>query len=212
MAWLIDERGEVTVARSAVSQDSIGALVSALASRARGGRRRHRHPRRDARISAARESSGQVRSDGAHVPSRTSLCGAGRRGARRTLIPGEPLRGHLPKSGELVVVAPGPLALLPFATTSPFGKTTRSRRRSESAGHRYAPSLAAVAESERRPTLIVSREPAALRTALKNALVVGNPSMPSAPLPDGAAGLTLAALPAAGAEAAWVATSSARLP
>ena len=123
----------------------------------------------------------------------------------RILIP-EELVARLPKSGELVVVAPGALALLPFATlplgganalTSPFGNPL--------AIPCYAPSLAAVAESERRATLIVSRQPAALRTALKNALVVGNPRMPSVPSPDGRP-VALAPLPGAGAEAAWVAT------
>ena len=184
IAWLIDERGGVTVARSAVSQDSIAALVSAL----RAGLAVD-----DAAIGTRVAMRGSPPLEGPTSPGSTER--TYRRGLRyaepaaaalaELLIP-EVLAGRLPKSGELVIVAPGPLALLPFATlplgstntlTSPFGNGLAIR---------YAPSLAALAESERRPVAIASREPAALRATLKEALVVGNPSMPTVTSATGA--------------------------
>ena len=203
IAWLIDERGGVTVARSAVSQDSIAALVSAL----RAGLAVD-----DAAIGTRVAMRG---SPPLELPPTSP--GPAERPYRRGLRYAEPaavalaellipdgLAGRLPTSGELVIVAPGPLALLPF-TTLPLGRAnTLTSPFGNGLAIRYAPSLAALAESERRPAAIASREPAALRGTLKEALVVGNPSMPSLTSFDGRA-IALAPLPAAGAEAAWVA-------
>ena len=203
IAWLIDERGGVTVARSAVSQDSIAALVSAL----RAGLAVD-----DAAIGTRVAMRGSPPLE-TPAPSPGPTERTYRRGLRyaepaalalaELLIP-EGLVGRLPKSGELVIVAPGPLALLPFATL-PLGRTnTLASPFGNGLAIRYAPSLAALAESERRPPAIGSREPAALRGTLKGALIVGNPSMPSVTSADGRP-VPLAPLPSAGAEAAWVA-------
>jgi hypothetical protein len=203
IAWLIDDQGRVTVARSAVSQDSVTALVSAL----RAGLSVD-----DAAIGTrvAMRGSPPLEAPGP-TPGPTER--TFRRGLRyaepaaaalaEVLVP-ETLATRLPTSGELIIVAPGPLALLPFATlpigranalATPFGNALAIR---------YAPSFAAVVESERRPAAIASRESSALRNSLRDALVVGNPTMPSVTSPDGRP-IVLAPLPAAGAEAAWVA-------
>ena len=203
IAWLIDEQGGVAVARSAVSQDSIAALVATL----RAGLAVD-----DAAIGSRVAMRGSPPLE-TPAPSPGPTERTYRRGLRYAepaavalaglLIP-EAFVGRLPKSGELVIVAPGPLALLPFATL-PLGRTnTLASPFGNGLAIRYAPSLAALAESERRPAAIASREPAALRATLKEALVVGNPSMPSLTSFDGRA-VALAPLPAAGAEAAWVA-------
>jgi CHAT domain-containing protein len=107
------------------------------------------------------------------------------------------LRAALPARGELVVLPAGPLALVPFAAlmlddTVPLGARHALR---------YAPSLAALAEAERRPS--AGRGTAGV-AALRASLVVGNPAMPDVGASTGRR-LRLSALPAAEREARWVA-------
>jgi CHAT domain-containing protein len=107
-----------------------------------------------------------------------------------------------------VIVPQGALNLVPFAAL-PQG---RRGSYGERFALRYAPSLATLAETERRPAL-----PAARRGELRHALVVGNPVMPEVEPADAEAapaamlvtrggGTRLEPLPAAEAEARQVAT------
>src|SRR5439155_7161737 len=94
---------------------------------------------------------------------------------------------------ELLIVPQGPLASVSFAAL-PF----------DSAGPllgarfaiRYAPSLAALAEAERRPRRA--------RTELRQSLVVGNPTMPTVTTAAGTR-VTLDLLPGSASEGKWVA-------
>ncbi|HEX2204234.1 MAG TPA: CHAT domain-containing protein [Longimicrobium sp.] len=105
------------------------------------------------------------------------------------LLPPE-LRARLPESGEIVVVPAGPLWAVPFAAL-PLGEE-------EPMGIRFALRYAESPEDERESASDVRDDASALRAAL----VVGNPRMPVETMADRA---PLVPLPAAEREAAWVA-------
>ncbi len=194
LAWLIDDAGEVHVARQAVPGDSLQALVTDL----RQGL-------------GVDEASGEARLAGAVGPRLENARGteSRRRGGEPTEWPGESTRRLsellipeelatlLPESGELVLVPHGPLNLIPFATlpTGEEGEPLGSRY-----ALRYAPSLATLGEAEARPAVTRTGD---ARPTLSKTLVVGNPSMPEVLGVDGP--ISLSPLPGAEAEGRWVA-------
>jgi len=115
----------------------------------------------------------------------------------RLLLPPQ-LQEVIGTTKQVVVVAPGVLALVPFAALisspagAPFGATIAVR---------YSPSLATLAEAEARPEL---PRGAARQTMLREALVVGNPHVESVG-PGIGEGIALGPLPGAEAESRVVA-------
>jgi CHAT domain-containing protein len=104
---------------------------------------------------------------------------------------------RLPASGELVVVAHGPLALVPLAALPAGGAAGGTL--GERYALRYAPSLATLRAAEAQGTARDARS-----TSRGRALVVGNPTMPTVRSPLGRV-VPLPPLPAAGREGQWVA-------
>lgn len=107
------------------------------------------------------------------------------------LLPAELRQGAAGTPSELVIVPHGVLTVIPFGAL-PLGESALGLRHAL----RQAPSLASLAEVERRPAAAGG---AARARRLREALVVGDPLMPSPPGADGAA-LTLRPLPAAAVE------------
>jgi len=123
---------------------------------------------------------------------------AGAMGRLATLLLPDSLLRRLGPGTELVIVPHGALALVPFAALPLGGADSTLADRH---ALRYAPSLATLAEVTARPGLASG---AARGSALKAALVVGNPAMPTVLVPGGER-LALSPLPGAETEAAAVA-------
>jgi tetratricopeptide (TPR) repeat protein len=189
LAWLILPRGEVEVFRTPVAQQilsgEVAALRRGLGADSAAVRGRLALPIGDLEQSGAGVGIGA----GIRAASRTAEEAA--RQLSEWLFPPE-LRTKLPDSGTLVVVAHGTLNLVPFAVLplGPAGEPLGLRY-----GLRYAPSLASLAEAERRPIHSPSRG---------NALVVGNPRMPTVHSSTGQK-VVLGPLVGAENEARWVA-------
>ncbi|GLC24908.1 CHAT domain-containing tetratricopeptide repeat protein [Roseisolibacter agri] len=179
VGWLVLPSGEVTVARQSIGRDSIGQLVTAVRAALgvdEGGARALRAVEPSTRRVGRRATAAIGRLTGFTLPVE--------------------LTRRLSTAGDLVIVASGPLALVPFAALplGPAGEPLGVRH-----AVRYAPSIATLGVMQASAGGIAAR-----RDAIGSALVVGNPLMPSVRSSTGRT-LRLPALPAAEREARWVA-------
>jgi tetratricopeptide (TPR) repeat protein len=186
IAWLTPANGEIRVARRAIARDSLAALVAIV--------------RRGLGVDDAIVRGG--RGDGGGVPSGSlAAASTAARTLTEILLPAE-WRALLANGSEMVVVAHGPLNLLPFGAL-PFGRADSGADSVNAWGStlaiRQAPSLATVLEVE--TTRGVDRD----ARSVTSALIVGNPAMPPVRSEDGLTEF-LPPLPAASAEARWIAT------
>jgi tetratricopeptide (TPR) repeat protein len=202
VAWLTLPNGEIRAERHAMTRDSLSTLVAAV----RGGLGVDDAAVRGSLVpDASRDAlaTDASRSAAGAAP-RGGLSGASAaaRVLSETLLPSA-WREQIGSAAEIVIVPNGPLALLPFGALPlgrDIGATPDAPAMWGSAfAVRYTPSLTTLAEVESRRAGGVNRP-----SAFRDALVAGNPTMPSV---RGADGLTemLAPLPAAGAESRWVA-------
>jgi len=194
LTWLIQPSGKVIVRRQSISRDSASALVGAyrcaldvdartIGARLamRGGPSLEPATRGGTRAGDVCEETGTWQEISAELG--------------RVLVPPE-LVARVPAGGELIIVPTGPLALVPFAAvTVPEEMDLLGERYAL----RYAPSLTTLVETSRR-------EPSAWREGgwHEHPLVVGDPTMPIMETLSGER-IEFAALPAAAAEAAWLA-------
>ena len=193
LLWVGVPGGEVVVVRRALPRDTlaqlVGAFRAALGAGERAGRRR-----------LALRGGGPVEGVafgglGVRQVNTSSLDSVAHTLSALLLPPG--LGQRLGAAREIVVVPHGSLGLVPFAalfldsSAAPLGNRYAVR---------YAPSLAALGEAEARAGLPTG---SAQTTALRTALVVGNPVMPT----KSSSGETFALgpLPQAEAEGRWVA-------
>ncbi len=199
VVWLVQPDGTVESARQRVGRDSIAALVELLrgglgVDDAAIGTRLAMRGAGLLEASVGRSSGGATRSIRQAESAASALTDL--------LLP-EKLAARIRPGTELVVIPSGPLSLVPFAVLP----LAREGRLSDPFGGgipvRYAPSLASLAEAEVRPARMGT---AGKGRVIRDALIVGDPQMPSV---MGAAGtaVPLTALPAAGAEARWVAAT-----
>jgi CHAT domain-containing protein/tetratricopeptide (TPR) repeat protein len=201
LAWLVLPHGSIRVHRVAVSRDSLGALVrrlragldvddaavrGQLAGASTAGRVSHD-------MGATR--GGTLGRDG-----EVDAAAAGR--ALADLLLPAPWRAELDSTAELVFVAQGPLALVPFGLL-PFSHEANSAAEPSAWGSRYAvrqaPSLSTLLEVEGR-----RQPPSTAPRRFRDALVAGNPAMPTVRGGDGLAEL-LSPLPESGAESQSIA-------
>ena len=189
VAWLARPGAPLRVARSALSQDSLAALVQEL----RFGL---------GADEAARNALPLERN--VRPTSRPEGDSTALRQLAQAVLP-EALRAYLPDSGEVVIIPHGALGLVPFAAL-PVGEPDDVFGGRYAV--RYAPSLAALAELERADRVIGSNRVDTIRAQetprYTQALVVGNPTT-GAVLDDQGETFHLAPLPGAEKEAAWVA-------
>jgi CHAT domain-containing protein len=197
LAWLVLPSGLVYVARQAVSRDSVSRLVAA----ARGaigaadvGARGLPTMESDG-MPVDRSTPETSRGGTSRGPTSAATAAAQRLAeVRNVLLPASLMR-RLPSHGGLLVIPQGPLALVPFAALG-IGRAGGVRAGDRLGTHyalRYAPSLA---------TLRAVTADAKPRRA--PALVVGDPTMPSARSAGGRL-VRLPPLPGARREAQWVA-------
>ena len=201
ITWLVLPTGQVVLGRAAVSRDSAGRLVAAaraeLDTDDPAGRGMSLLD--DEAIVAA---PARVARDRARAPARrrgpplqTALAAL----AGLALPP--TLGASLPATGELVVVAHGPLALAPLAALPAGGSGARLGTRY---ALRHAPSFATLRAVEGAGAAREAEAGAPRSRAGGRAFVVGNPAMPGVRSPRGRV-VHLPALPAAGREGQWVA-------
>jgi probable HAF family extracellular repeat protein len=185
--WAATEASDLEVFRVAFSSDSLAAVVGSLreAWGVGEGVRSRVVPERSPSLEPARTSRSSVVAGGDRV-SQEAL----EQQLARILFPDQ-LRLKLSGVRELLIVPHGFLALVPFSTLPINGE---SRLLADRWAIRYAPSMAVAKAASSRP--IPSR-------GVSDALVVGNPTMPSVLTPSGQR-VTLQPLPGAEAEAAWV--------
>ncbi len=193
VTWVISSSGEVEIFRRAIARDTLAALVGAFRVGLGGESGNARLVLRGAPL-----EPGAVRGSGKN----TATAGAAwrRRADELTtiLLPPEVLR-RLAREKEVVIVPQGALALVPFAglpvgaAGEPFGSKLAIR---------YAPSLATLSKAEERSGL---GQGEARDRSLKEALVVGNPTMPEVRVSDGTRD-RLSPLPGAEAESRGIAT------
>jgi tetratricopeptide (TPR) repeat protein len=189
LTWLMRPSGDVHLARTPIARDSVAALVSAVRSHvgADGAGR----SLLDVRTSAPLEDEPP---GGIGMGSAATLSAA-MRALAPVLLPPE-IESRLPASGGLVIIPHDVLGLLPFAAL-PAGADGEVM--GQRFALRYAPSIAAlgVVEGSGRVVGVNRRDLAA-------ALVAGDPLMPRVRTSAGEEE-TLRPLPAAAAEARWVA-------
>ena len=207
LSWLVLPAGEVVVGRTAISRDSAASLVAMvrhdMGADEAGGRALSLV---EADPDAAKGATAPARATATTTATSTATSrSSGRASARIALarmaglaLPASIAR-RLPASGDLVVVAHGPLALVPLAAL-PVGGAANVLL-GERYALRYAPSLATLRAAEERSTA-----PGARMATRGRALVVGNPTMPTVRSPRGRT-LRLPALPGAGREGQWVASA-----
>ena len=195
VVWLARPHAPPRVARSALSQDSLAALVRGLRFGLGADEAARNAVPLERNVRPASGASGDS----------TAL-----RRLARAVLP-ETLRAHLPDSGEVLVIPHGALGLVPFAALplDEPGDVFGGRY-----AVRYAPSLAALAALERADladadlTGADSANAGAIQqeetSPYAQALVVGNPTTGSV-LDDRGVAVHLAPLPGAEKEAAWVA-------
>ena len=193
LVWLVLPSGEVIVSRAAVPRDSAARLVAAARAELGvdvGGERAM--SLLDAEDTTADTTHGALATVGA-VARLTALS-----------LPAALVR-RLPSSGELIVVAHGPLALVPFAALPVDG--TADRTLGTRHAIRYTPSLSTLRTIESATV----RAGALATAAPTRALVVGNPTMPRVRTRLGRP-VRLLPLPAAEREARSVASALAVTP
>lgn len=204
VAFLVRPDGAIHISRTAVSRDSLAALVgtyrvalevdqsSADSNGIRGWLRGDNLEARGVKISPTNCSPGS--NDGRGIKVRAGCDRASSSLARLAdalsdhLVP-EDIRRRLPRRGDLVIVPHGPLTLVPFAAL-PLKQLSRLPVR-------YAPSIATLLEVE------AQGRDAAAPGGRGGALIVGDPVMPSV----GAAGGTeiqLPPLPGSRREGEWI--------
>jgi tetratricopeptide (TPR) repeat protein len=192
VSWLLLPSGAVITSRHPLARDTLGNVVAIFRDRVGADEA--------ARSRSLARNGAYVEVD---VPARPTLnAGASMDDAARALasvlLPPELVR-RLPARGGLVIVAHGPLALVPFGAL-PIGMTGDVVANRYAV--RYAPSLATLGEAETRARARATRVTS--RAAYRDALVVGNPTMPAVRDARGEE-LWLRPLPGADDEAQWVA-------
>lgn len=191
ITWLVLPSGTVEVVQQPISRDTLIALVAAFRDRL-GADEAAARSRLALRTSQPLEAETQGRGLGLGINVAGSLEALGDR-LSTLLLPSE-LRKRLPASGELVVVPHEALGLLPFAAL-PVGAA--GERLGTRYALRYTPSLGTLAEVETGSGYVRSR-------GRQDALVVGNPAMPTVRTSTGAED-RLSPLPGAEEEGRWVA-------
>lgn len=187
LIWFASSRRELALYRVPVSRDSLASVI-----------RRFRESLGEtdpaaavAQRTAERDGTRGLR---ARAPGSMRAVQTAGQAVVALLLPAS-MRASLAGITELVIVAPGPLALIPFAAL-PVGPGLASL--GEQYAIRYAPSLRTLSEAEARPTsLDAGRRSGA---SFARAMVVGNPSMPTIGATAG-----LGALPGAETEGRQVA-------
>ena len=193
VTWLITPSGEVIVRRQPTGRDSVSALVGAyrcalaVDARALGARLATRSGPPLEPTNRGGTRAGEWCDEGIRWQDISAELG-------RLLVPRE-LPAHVPAGGEVIVVPSGPLALVPYAALL---LPEEDALLGERYALRYAPSLTTLVEAQDRQSR--------LRTGgrLAEALVVGDPTMPVLRTLSGDR-VEFAALPAAAAEARWLA-------
>jgi Tfp pilus assembly protein PilF len=193
ITWLFSSSGQVNVFRHAIAGDTLAALVGQFRGSMGLENGRARLVLRGAPL-----EPGADRGSGKNA---AAAGGGWRRRADELatiLLPPEVLR-RLEREKEVVIVPQGALALVPFAALpvgtagEPFGSKLAIR---------YAPSLGTLGKAEERSGL---GQGETRDRSLKQALVVGNPTMPEVAVSDGTRD-RLASLPGAEAESRGIAT------
>jgi tetratricopeptide (TPR) repeat protein len=187
--WLLTPGGELRLLpRRALPQDSLNALILELRSAfgaedARGQMARNSAGTADPEVTRGGTVSRRARADAVSSALSDALIPAG-------------LTGLVPPGSEIVVIPHGVLGVVPFASLPLADDTVALGVRY---ALRFAPSLRALNEAEAR-----SPDSAAAWAASSQALVVGNPLMPSVTDESGRRS-ALVPLPNAGEEARWIA-------
>ena len=203
VAWLTLPDGEVRASRHAIARDSLSALVAGVRrglgvddAPTRAGLARPGSGGSDAAIETLRAAAG------AAAPARLIAATSAASLLSPMLFPAE-WRDRLGSGSEVVIVPNGPLALLPFGAL-PFGRAATDSADAmtmwgSAFAVRHAPSLATLIEVEGRRSASTTRA-----SDVRDALVAGNPAMPTVTSSDGLSEL-LPPLPAAETESRWVA-------
>jgi CHAT domain-containing protein/tetratricopeptide (TPR) repeat protein len=189
--WTAPPSGDVASARVAVNHDTLGQLVATW----RAGLGADEAAVRG-RLLASRGGL-PLEQDAAFErgPSRQRAATTAAKTLGALLLPRK-LTRYLEGSRELVIVQQGPLALMPFAAL-PMDST--GALLGERFAIRYTPSLASLAEAERRSRRDLTR------SHRRQSLVVGNPDMPTVTTASGT-NVTLDPLPGSATEGHWVAS------
>jgi CHAT domain-containing protein len=190
VSWLVLGPDSVLVERTAVRRDSVVDLVGAV--------------RASLGVDERARGMGDLERSSILVAPRSATHFASTAARASALLLPPALLEALPAGRELIVVPHGPLAMLPFAAL-PLGDEPLGARYAL----RYAPSLAALAEAEARPSL--GRDRKGILADEEKVYIAGDPPMPSVRLADGDS-LTLASLPGAAEEAKWLAGTLVPLP
>jgi tetratricopeptide (TPR) repeat protein len=203
VSWLSLPDGDVMARRTAIERDSLASLVAAM----RGGLGVDDAATRSrlggiAPVSGGVDSSGAAQRGAPAAPLGLAVATNAATVLSDLLLPRE-WRDRLAGAGEVVVVPNGPLALLPFGAL-PFGRDAASADDASAMwgsrfAVRYAPSLATLTEVETRAGAAPTRT-----DGFRNALIAGNPAMPTIQSADGLSEI-LPPLPSAEGESRWLA-------
>jgi tetratricopeptide (TPR) repeat protein len=230
VVWIIPPAGDVKLYRKALSSESLAKQAQRESARVReGALAQNARQSLSGLVAAARSTLGAAdaraltRSEGSSVNSEPVLLepydaitqmmisrnavpidavcnGRDRlRELSAIVLPAE-VRVCLPAAGELVVVPHGSLNMVPFAAL-PLGDSDVVL--GERYAIRYSPSLQALVQVEKHPSVVSGGR----KTVLQRSLIIGNPSMPKVTTSAGMT-LTLSSLPGADEEGRWLANYS----